>query len=72
MTAEIRPPPGRVYDDAGASMRPRSNDRGNMESRMLTVESKVASMRPRSNDRGNLYNLTRRATQSPSFNEAAI
>ena len=40
-----------------ASMRPRSNDRGNAAIRPYQLASILASMKPRSNDRGNDWDL---------------
>ena len=53
MTAEIKKVLRDLARKLRASMRPRSNDRGNHLQRPLHQGDCQASMRPRSNDRGN-------------------
>ena len=53
MTAEITLGLALVTRNRPASMRPRSNDRGNPNERLGSRNGFLASMRPRSNDRGN-------------------
>ena len=53
MTAEMCREGNGDSANTRASMRPRSNDRGNADATAKTITDRVASMRPRSNDRGN-------------------
>ena len=54
MTAEMQRAARVIAAFRVASMRPRSNDRGNIDQPTQLVVSLHASMRPRSNDRGNV------------------
>ena len=72
MTAEIRIVADERTRIQIASMRPRSNDRGNQSFSVEHADLFVASMRPRSNDRGNLIRFEESNYLLEGFNEAAI
>ena len=72
MTAEIPYPVIQLHLHHPASMRPRSNDRGNVTGNGQLTIYQGASMRPRSNDRGNDKRVVGIYTSRTGFNEAAI
>src|SRR5436853_460334 len=49
-------------DIHGASMRPRSNERGRKNVHGFAAFTEIASMRPRSNERGRIYSARQRST----------